>query len=126
MIQPNHEDSGEATEPNADANVERPGLVSRSCYSAGYYFAYGVAFPTLLVASVLPTDNALGHGLADGGSAAKDASQRANRRICDATSAVGKKAGDGYAGVASSVQGRVEAVQDKIAERRYRRRIAPA
>ena len=47
--------------------------VSRAVYATCYYVSYGVVFPTVFVASLLPLNNAFGYGLADGASAAKEA-----------------------------------------------------
>jgi hypothetical protein len=55
--------------------------LSKTVYSTSYYLSYGVVFPTLLVASIIPKNNALVHGMSDGARAAADAvgSLRAQR-----------------------------------------------
>lgn len=47
--------------------------VSRAVYATCYYLSYGVVFPAVFVASLLPLNNAVGFGLVDGASAAKEA-----------------------------------------------------
>ncbi len=47
-------------------------FVSRVVYTASYAVSYGFVFPVMLVASVIPKDNALAHGLADGALAVRD------------------------------------------------------
>lgn len=49
------------------------GFVSRLTYTTCYAVSYGVVFPTLLVASAVPKDNAIVNGLVDGARAARDA-----------------------------------------------------
>lgn len=46
--------------------------LSKAAYSTCYFLSYGVAFPTLFVASLLPKNNPLGNGLKDGAVAAGD------------------------------------------------------
>lgn len=46
--------------------------LSKAAYSTCYFLSYGVAFPTLFVASMLPKNNPLGNGLYDGALAAGD------------------------------------------------------
>lgn len=48
------------------------GFISRLVYTTSYTLSYGVVFPTMLVVSVVPKENAVVHGLVDGGRAAKD------------------------------------------------------
>jgi hypothetical protein len=48
------------------------GFISRLVYTTSYTLSYGVVFPTMLVVSVVPKENAIVHGLVDGGRAAKD------------------------------------------------------
>lgn len=43
----------------------------RTIYSGFYYVTYGVVFGSLAVASLIPTDNAMGEGIRDGASAAR-------------------------------------------------------
>lgn len=47
------------------------GFVSRFTYTTCYALSYGVVFPTLLVVRAVPKENALVHGLIDGGRAAR-------------------------------------------------------
>src|SRR5262245_47908105 len=46
---------------------------SKTVYATCYYTSYGVVFPTLLIVSFLPSENAIGYGLGDGARAARDA-----------------------------------------------------
>ncbi|MBX9788943.1 MAG: hypothetical protein K2Y37_08495 [Pirellulales bacterium] len=46
--------------------------LSKAAYSCCYFLSYGVAFPTLFVTSLLPTNNPLSNGLHDGAAAAGD------------------------------------------------------
>ena len=46
--------------------------VSRFVYSTSYYLAYGVVFPTLLVANFVPGCGSIADGLVDGATAASD------------------------------------------------------
>jgi hypothetical protein len=46
---------------------------SRLTYTSFYSLAYGVVFPTMLLVKAIPHENALVHGLVDGGNAARDA-----------------------------------------------------
>ena len=118
--------SADAPSPQAGQADTQPGLVARTIYRTSYCFSFSIMFPTLLVARALPTKNALGYGLLDGARAASDAQRRVQARTAAATSATLGKIGDAYAGVAARVSSRVEAIEDAIAERRYRRRIATA
>ena len=106
------------------ANSPRPGLIFRAIYNLGYAVSYGVVFPTMLVARTIPTNNALVHGLCDGAGAADAASERVKEKVSASVQAASHKVGDAYAGVAQRVQERVESIQDAVAERRYRRRLA--
>ncbi len=45
---------------------------SRFTYTTFYAISYGVVFPTMFVVRAIPKDNALVHGLVDGGHAARD------------------------------------------------------
>jgi hypothetical protein len=47
--------------------------LSKTIYSTSYYLSYGVVFPTLLLTSMIPKNNALVHGMIDGARAAHDA-----------------------------------------------------
>ena len=62
---------------DAQARVEEamPAIgrfLSRFTYTTFYAISYGVVFPTMLVVRAVPKDNALVHGLIDGGHAARD------------------------------------------------------
>ena len=48
-------------------------VLSRFAYSTSYYASFGVVFPTLLVAKVIPGGETIAAGLIEGASAAKDA-----------------------------------------------------
>jgi hypothetical protein len=48
-------------------------FVSRVVYSSCYYVSFGVVFPTMLVANIVPGGDVLASGLLDGASAAKSA-----------------------------------------------------
>jgi hypothetical protein len=68
-----------AREGAADAreSVERAlpvasSMFSKFAYNASYTIAYGVVFPTVLVARSVPQNNAVVHGLIDGARAAMD------------------------------------------------------
>ncbi|MFN0053865.1 MAG: hypothetical protein ACKV0T_16930 [Planctomycetales bacterium] len=45
-------------------------FLSKSAYHGGYYLAYGLVFPTLFLARVIPGGNSLLNGMADGATAA--------------------------------------------------------
>src|SRR5438874_2358357 len=47
-------------------------FVGRVAYTSGYGLSYGIVFPVMLVARIVPMNNALGHGLRDGASAARE------------------------------------------------------
>ena len=47
-------------------------FLSRLTYTSFYSIAYGVVFPTMLLVRAIPQDNAIVHGLIDGGAAARD------------------------------------------------------
>ena len=47
-------------------------FVSRLVYSSCYYVSYGVVFPTLFLANVIPGGSPIAAGLSDGANAAKD------------------------------------------------------
>lgn len=135
MIQ---QDNGQHDEVNGDANgelIETPpeqaaapccGIMSRAVYSTCYALSFGVAWPTFMVLRALPEDGAIRTGLRDGMQAAADSSDRTRERISHTAGAARRTAEDAYANVAQKVQERVEAVQDSIAERRYRRRLGDA
>ena len=48
-------------------------FLSRLTYTSFYALSYGVVFPTLLLVRSIPQENAIVHGLVDGGAAARDA-----------------------------------------------------
>lgn len=48
-------------------------FVSRVVYSSCYYVSFGVVFPTMLVANIVPGGDVLASGLLDGASAARSA-----------------------------------------------------
>lgn len=48
------------------------GFVGRMVYGTAYAVSYGVSFPVLLIAHVIPADNAIVHGFKDGAAAARD------------------------------------------------------
>jgi hypothetical protein len=48
-------------------------FVNRFVYTTCYTMSYGVVFPTMLMVRSIPKDNAIVHGLTDGGLAARDA-----------------------------------------------------
>lgn len=48
-------------------------FVSRVVYSSSYYLSFGVVFPTMLVANIVPGGEVLASGLVDGASAARSA-----------------------------------------------------
>ncbi|MFO0867728.1 MAG: hypothetical protein U0935_02160 [Pirellulales bacterium] len=56
--------------------------LSKAVYATCYYLSYGVVFPTVFVASLVPLDNAVGYGMIDGANAAKEAvaNMRARRQ----------------------------------------------
>ena len=57
-------------------------LLSQTLYGGCYCVSYGVVFPTVLLASLLPTNNILGKGFSDGANAAGDrVSQIKARRV---------------------------------------------
>lgn len=69
-------------------------LLSKTAYHTGYYLAFGVVFSAMMVARVVPTENALGAGLLDGADAARDAlQQRADRLAAHAVEADAAEAG---------------------------------
>ena len=47
-------------------------FLSRFVYTTSYTFAYGVVFPTVLIAKSIPNNNAVVNGLVDGARAAVD------------------------------------------------------
>jgi hypothetical protein len=85
-----------------------PGIgraVSKTIYATCYYTSYGFVFPTLLIVSLLPLENAVGYGLGDGARAAKDAvadlkAQRKARREARQREAAAAKAQLGAASLA--------------------------
>jgi hypothetical protein len=51
-------------------------FVSRTVYTSCYFLSYGVVFPTVLVANLLPVGGPIRYGLADGATAARDAAKQ--------------------------------------------------
>jgi hypothetical protein len=47
-------------------------FVGRIIYNTSYAVSFGVTFPMMMIVRVVPTDNALVHGLVDGAVAARD------------------------------------------------------
>jgi hypothetical protein len=71
-----------AADARAGANEALPKvsrLLSEVLYNASYAVAYGVVFPTCLIASAVPKNNALVYGLIDGGHAARDMARQMRR-----------------------------------------------
>ncbi len=57
-------------------------FLSRFVYTSSYTFSYGVVFPAMLIATSIPANNAVVHGLVDGAHAASDqVSQMKSRRL---------------------------------------------
>jgi len=56
--------------------------VGKAVYATCYYLSYGIVFPTVFVASLVPMDNPIGYGIVDGATAAKEAvsDMRARRK----------------------------------------------
>ena len=80
---------------------------SKPIYATCYYTSYGVVFPTLLIVSLLPSENAIGYGLGDGARAARDAvadlqAQRQARREAARKPAAAQTAGASPVAVAMS------------------------
>jgi hypothetical protein len=48
-------------------------VVRKTVYSGFYYVTYGVVFSSLMIGSLIPTNNAMGEGVQDGVSAARKA-----------------------------------------------------
>jgi len=71
-------ESGEMAVPEEEEPTERGSI--RAVYGASYCISFGVVFPALMLASVVPTDNPFGHGLIDGVQAAKDRAGRMRAR----------------------------------------------
>ncbi len=47
------------------------GMAAQMIYTTSYAVAYGIVFPAMLIVRIVPKDNALVHGLADGAQAAR-------------------------------------------------------
>lgn len=103
---------------------DETGALYRAVYGTCYGLGYGVALPLLLLSRAIPLDNAFGYGLQDGARAARESSDRTRESLGHAAEAIKNKAGDAYANIAQRVQEKVEATQDALAARRYRRRQA--
>ncbi|MFO0912540.1 MAG: hypothetical protein U0795_06270 [Pirellulales bacterium] len=95
----------------------------RAVYGAGFCLSYTVTVPSLLVAGLLP-GGVIKQGMADGARDAGAASEAVREKTSAAVTATCRRANDAYAGVAAGVAERVEAIQDAVAERSYRRRVA--
>lgn len=118
-------------QPELDETVEPPPALgpsrtSRVVYGCGYYVSYSVTLPAYWFASLVPRNSAVRRGFQDGASAAADAHERLQVQTAAAVEATREKVGGAYAQVATRVAQRVENVQDAIAERKYRRRVAMA
>jgi hypothetical protein len=68
--------AADARESVAQAMPAVNRFLSRFVYTTAYSLSYGVVFPTMLLVHAVPKDNALVHGLIDGGHAAKEAVER--------------------------------------------------
>ncbi len=55
-------------------------VISKSAYATCYYLSYGIVFPSLLVAGLMPKNNPIYFGFLDGGRAARDSVQQMNAR----------------------------------------------
>lgn len=66
--------SGAADAREAAARfVPEAARILRQCaYQTGYGLAYGVVFPSVLIARTIPQDNPVVHGFVDGAAAARD------------------------------------------------------
>lgn len=66
--------SGAADARDAAARfVPEAARILRQCaYQTGYGLAYGVVFPSMLIARTIPQDNPVVHGFIDGAAAARD------------------------------------------------------
>jgi hypothetical protein len=64
--------AADAKESVANALPAMSRFVSRFVYTTSYTLSYGIVFPTMLLVSVVPKENAFVHGLIDGGHAARD------------------------------------------------------
>ena len=102
------EKTNEAAE-ESDAGEKR-GIVAGAVYSTCYYLSYGVCFPTMLAASVVPADSVVAHGFSDGAGAAKEGVDK-----------VRDGASEAYATVARQFGETVESIEDKFAERRHKK-----
>ncbi len=56
----------------ADTQSVASNVVAKTIYTTCYCVSYGIIFPTMLVASFIPTNNVICHGLTDGAQAAAD------------------------------------------------------
>lgn len=59
-------------------------FLSKALYDGCYYAAYGVTFGALTVAKLIPTDNALVHGIQDGAEAAAADVQKRQETVAEA------------------------------------------
>lgn len=71
-VQAAKEGAGDAASAASRAIPVIGGMLSGITYKACYGVSYGVVFPTMLVANLVPKENAAVHGFVDGARAAKD------------------------------------------------------
>jgi hypothetical protein len=67
------EGAGDAREAAADFIPAVGSLIHKGVYNGFYYLTYGVVFGSLVVGSLIPSDNAMGEGVRDGIKAARKA-----------------------------------------------------
>jgi hypothetical protein len=112
------------TEHPAAASAPNRGPIGRAAYGFGYYLSFGVSFPFMMIASFIPAESTLGLGLSHGATDAIESSERVQAKAAAAVCAASDKVGGAYTRVRAGVAERIEAVQDKLAEKKYNRRIA--
>ena len=61
-------------------------FLSRFVYTTSYTISYGVVFPAVLIATSVPSDNAIVHGFVDGARAASDMVDQVKHRQLKAPS----------------------------------------
>lgn len=81
------QDAGPEWDERPSAWATAGETVSKTIYATCYYCSFGVVFPTMLLASLIPKENAIVHGLVDGAAAARDA--LAKRGAASEASSVG-------------------------------------
>ena len=54
------------------ADLQDDGLLGRMTYWTSYGLSYGLVYPAVLLARLVPKENAMVHGLTDGATAARD------------------------------------------------------